>query len=129
MIAASKFDDLAAPSVSASETDGGHGGFSATVTHSDFFKRWNNLGEDLGHLDFVWIRSPEAGAFGKCGGNGVANVCIIMAVDGRAPSANKVDQFLAICSRESSSLGFIREKGRATHGTEGADRRVHAARD
>ena len=96
METAREFDDFIALGITSGETDGGHGGFGATVTHAYFFDRWDHLDDQFGHLDFIRIGCPKAGAFLKCLADRCTYVWIVVPMDRRAPGADKVDQVFAI---------------------------------
>ena len=129
VVAAFEFDDLVASGESTGEADAGHGGFGAGVDHADFLDTRNPVGDDLGHLDFVWIGDAEGEAV--LGGfvDGVGEASGGVPEDVGAPAANVVDVGFAIDVFDAAAFGAADEERIAINVAKGTDGGVDAAGD
>ena len=129
VVAARELDDLVAARVTTSEADGGHGGFGATVGHTDLLHRRDAGQDQFGHLDLEGVGGAEARAAVKGLADGRADIRVVVAVDGRTPGQDEVDELLAVGRRQAGAVGRLGEERGATDRAEGADRGIDAARD
>ena len=129
VVAAGELNNLMTTREAARETDGGHRGFGAAVGHADLLHRRETSEQELGHLDLERIRRAEARSAVEGIADGVADLGVVMAMDGRPPGQDEVDEFLAIGRGQASAIGRLGKERRATDRTEGADRGIDATRD
>src|SRR5438477_1800152 len=129
MVTTGELDDLVALGESASQSQTRHCRLCATVHHPHFLDCRHPDADQLRYFHLKRIRNPKADATLRRLGYGANDNWICVAQDGGPPASDVIDQLLIVHHPDARPLGVINKKRLAANSAQGADRRVHTARN
>ena len=128
VIAALEFDDLLAAGRAARQTKRTHDGFRARIYHADHLDTGQHGHHFLRHFDFEAGRRTERQTADHAVVHGFQNVGMAVAEDHRPPRTHVVDVLQTVRVQNVTAEALDDKAWRAADRTEGADRRIDAAR-
>ncbi len=128
VVAAFELDDARTPGRAARQPDRRHRGLGAGIDHAYHVDRRNQLGNGFGHRHLGLAGRAEAQAVPDRTLHGLPYIRMVVSDDHRSPGTDIVDVALAFDIPQIGPFGATGEERFAADGTEGAHRRVDAAR-
>ena len=129
VITAFKLDELVATGNAASESNGGHGRFSAAVDHAHHLDRRHGGDNLFGEFDLQFVRRAKAGAVRRNRRKRLNNFLVGVAQNHRSPGADVIDEAASINVSDRCAAGALDEQRRAADAAKSAHRRIDAAGD
>ena len=129
VVAAGELDNLMATRVATGEADGGHRGLGTAISHADLLHRGDAGEEELGHLDLERVGGAETRTAIEGLPDRGTDIGVVMAVDGRTPGQDEINQLLVVGRRQVGTVGRFSEKRRSSDRTKGPDGGIDAARN
>src|SRR5512139_3916415 len=128
MVAAVELDNFVAPGICPRQPQSGHGRLRPRIDEADHLDVGHEIHNPPGKLDLQWTRRAVGCPFHGCLLDRFDYFRMSMARDQWAPGKNVIDIAVAIHIVKIGPLAALDEERLSAHGSEGADRRVHAAR-